>query len=47
MTENFRLTKRAKEWIAGIRSNYESERAAPEARPEVEEKAEVAGFKFL
>ncbi len=47
MTENFRLTKRAKEWIAGIRANYRSERAEPEVRAEVEEKAEVAGFKFL
>lgn len=47
MTKNFRLNKRAKDWIAGIRSHYRAEAADAKARAEIEQKAEVGGFKFL
>jgi len=47
MTKNFRLTRRAKDWIAGIRSHYHGEAASAKATAEIEQKAEVAGFKFL
>ncbi len=47
MTRNFRLTKRARQWIAGIRSEYEITRSNAGQRAAVQEKAEVAGFKFL
>jgi len=47
MTKNFRLTKRAKERIAGIGSHYGAETPGARVRAEIAEKAEVAGFKFL
>lgn len=47
MTEKFRLTKRAKAWIEGIRAHYGSDTADAKAQEKAREKAEVAGFKFL
>ena len=47
MTNNFRLNKRAKQWIAGIRAEYATGRSSAARRAEVEQRAEVAGFKFL
>lgn len=47
MTKNFRLKKRARRWIEGIRGHYATTRSSAEARSEIERKAEVAGFKFL
>jgi len=47
MTKNFRLTKRAKQWITGIRGEYGTGRSNAARRAEVQERAEVAGFKFL
>lgn len=47
MTDNFRLTKRARKWIDGIASHYGAGRASAAEKAEVAEKVEVAGFKFL
>jgi hypothetical protein len=47
MTKNFRLTKRAKQWISGIRGEYGTGRSNAAKRAEVQERADVAGFKFL
>jgi biotin carboxylase len=47
MTRNFRLTRRAKDWIAGIRGHYRSENGSGKARAIAEERAEAAGFKLL
>ena len=47
MTKNFRLTKHAKEWIAGIRGQYGTGRSSAAQREEVSQRTEVAGFKLL
>ena len=47
MTKNFRLTKQAKAWIAGIRDQYGTGRSSAAARAKVRDRAEVAGFKLL
>lgn len=47
MTRGFKLTARAKAWIAGIRAHYAPGRANAGLRAEAEKVAEVAGFKFL
>ncbi|MCB1053244.1 MAG: biotin carboxylase, partial [Acidobacteria bacterium] len=44
MTDDFQLTQRAKRWIDGIRSQYQSE---PYLGPEAKAKAEIGGFKFV
>ncbi len=46
MTEDFKLTDRAKAWIEGIRSNYAGE--LPQNMEKAEEKvAEIGGFKVM
>ncbi len=47
MTDNFRLTKRARQWIAGIQAQYGAGRASAAEKAKVAEKVEVAGFKML
>lgn len=47
MTPGFQLTKRARDWIRGIRGQFETEPAEAEATEAVERKMEVAGFKLL
>lgn len=47
MTDNFRLTKRAKRWIDGISGQYTAGRANAEEKAEMAGRVEVAGFKLL
>jgi len=45
MTDDFKLTERAKKWIDAIRSNYKSE--APHDYFRGKDKSEIAGFKMM
>jgi hypothetical protein len=47
MTRGFKLTERAKGWIAGIRSHYESGRASASKMAQATKVAEASGFKLL
>jgi hypothetical protein len=47
MTENFKLTGRAKAWANGIQTQYKSGRATASAAAERARQAEVGGFKLL
>ena len=47
MTKGFKLTSRAKAWIAGIRSHYTPGRAGAADRAEQVAAVEVGGFKLL
>lgn len=48
MTKGFKLTARAKKWIAGIRGNYTPTRSTAAQRAEaIEQESGFGGFKFL
>ena len=47
MTDKFRLSGRAKQWIEGIRSQYGVGRATAAERAKMAEAVDVAGFKLL
>jgi hypothetical protein len=47
MTKGFKLTERAKAWIAGIRAHYDAGRVSAPKRAQVARQVEVAGFKML
>lgn len=47
MTKGFKLTPRAKAWIAGIRASYRGGRSNAPQRAKVAREVEVAGFKLL
>jgi hypothetical protein len=47
MTKNFQLTSRAKEWISGIRAQYNADSVSKQKRSRVELEVTVGGFKLL
>jgi hypothetical protein len=47
MQRDFRLTRRAKAWIEGIRGQFKAGTATTIDRAGVAERIEVGGFKFL
>jgi hypothetical protein len=47
MDDDFRMTPRAKAWVAGMRAQYESRPVKPVETATVERIAEVGGFKLL
>ena len=47
MTKNFRLTQRARKWIAGMRAQYVTGRSNAAERAETASKVAIAGFKLL
>ena len=47
MTDRFRLTKRAKQWIEGVRAEYGTGRASADERAVVADRVDAAGFKLL
>ncbi len=47
MTDGFKLTKRAKAWISGIRAHYSAGLATAARTAQVREQADLAAFKLL